>query len=96
MQLFVLAICKKKFCVFNVSNVGGVFNNLVKKKFAEGGYLINIEVNIWDVYAYIKSMVILVASNSGIRTKKQQEQRKRQPSEKRRKRLTQLIKTTLQ
>ena len=90
--LFVLAICKKKYCVFNVSNVGGVFNNLDKKNLAEGGYLINIEVNIRDVYAYITSMVFLVASNSGIRTKKQQEQRKRQPNEKRRKRLTQLIK----
>lgn len=49
---------------------------------AEGGHLINIEVNIWDVYAFITSMVILVASNSGIRTKKQQEQRKREPNEK--------------
>ena len=28
----------KKYCVFNVSNVGGVFNNLDKKKLAEGGY----------------------------------------------------------
>lgn len=55
---------------------------------AEGGYLINIEVNIWDVNAFITVigywfiMVILVASNSGIRTKKQQEQRKREPNEK--------------
>ena len=49
---------------------------------AEGGHLINIEVNIWDVYAFITSMVILVASNSRIRTKKQQEQRKREPNEK--------------
>lgn len=56
---------QKKYCVFNVSNVGGVFNNLDKKNLAEGGYLINIEVNIRDVYAYITSMVFLVASNSG-------------------------------
>lgn len=36
--LFVLAICKKKYCVFNVRNVGGVFNNLDKKNLAKGGY----------------------------------------------------------
>ena len=36
----------KKYCVFNVSNVGGVFNNLDKKISSEGGHLINIEVNI--------------------------------------------------
>lgn len=49
---------------------------------AEGGHLINIEVNIWDVYAFITSMVILVASNSGIRTKKNKNKENENPMKK--------------